>query len=378
MKSAHHSLVILLAAWTAMVQSQTREVSLSYGGVPGYDPELGPVLEWSEQREGPRVSVSQSPPRGLRFRWLGASGFEMGDDRTTLLIDPFVSRPTGANPLAPLIIDSTSVDELILKPIGDRKIDAILVTHAHADHVMDVPYVISITTTDVQSPLLVGDPNTVALMESYGVPTHSRVLSFERDTVHYKIGEFGDFAVEAVRSLHPQYDFLPWRGPKGEIRGNPPFTGFDYVSYRDITITYVISYRGLRIVFSDGPMLQNLEAISRTDILILGTPVRETNTIAEALAALRPTYFIPTHYDDFFVPLHEMNQFDVTIGLTVPIPGQPEKDVPIVDFSRFGEFLEEFPSYVKKARGNLPPEARSHLNPKLRLLKPLVYYSLEA
>ena len=253
-----------------------------------------------------------------------------------------------------------------------------LVSHYHADHVMDVPLVLSRSTTTDHSPLLVGDPNTVALVESYHLSAETRLLAFDDGVVHYLIGQFGDFTVEAVRSLHPQYNFLPWRGPEGEIEGHPPFTGFDYLSYRNIAIAYIISYRGLKFVFCDGAILQNLQKIGEADLLFLGIPVRENNTIADALAALQPSFFIPTHYDDFFVPFHEMDQFDVTIGLTVPLPGKNNDEILLVDFSRFRKFFEEFPNYVRKARSNLSAESQSFFDPRLRILKPLTYYSLES
>ena len=378
MKSSHCFFIIVLMTLATIALAQVRKVSISYDGVPGYDSALGQVLEWSSQMEGPRIRSSEEPPNGLRLRWYGASGFELGDNKTTILIDPFVSRPPVSNPLAPLMIDTIAVDELILKPMGNRKADAILVSHAHADHVMDVPLVISRSTTADHRPLLVGDPNTVTLVESYHLSVETRLLEFDDGVVHYLIGQFGDFTVEAVRSLHPQYDFLPWRGPRGKIEGHPPFTGFDYLSYRDIAIAYIISYRGLKFVFCDGAVLQNLQAIGRADLLVLGIPVRENNTIAEALATLRPSFFIPTHYDDFFVPFHEMDQFDVTIDLTVFLPGENEKEITLLDFSRFGEFFEEFPGYIRKARSKLPTESQSFLDPRLRILKPLTYYSLES
>jgi len=73
-----------------------------------------------------------------------------------------------------------------------------------------------------------------------------------------------------------------------------------------------------------------------------------------------------------------MGQFDVTIGLTVPLPGKNNGEILLVDFSRFGKFFEEFPHYIKKARSNLPAESKSSFDPRLRILKPLIYYSLES
>jgi L-ascorbate metabolism protein UlaG (beta-lactamase superfamily) len=137
----------------------------------------------------------------------------LGDNKTTILIDPFISRPRVSNPFAPLIIDTTAVDELILKPMGDRNVDAILVSHAHADHVMDVPLVLSRSTTTDHSPLLVGDPNTVALVESYHLSAETRLLTFDDGVVHYLIGQFGDFTVEACPVASSTVQLPPVAGP---------------------------------------------------------------------------------------------------------------------------------------------------------------------
>ena len=85
-----------------------------------------------------------------------------------------------------------------------------------------------------------------------------------------------------------------------------------------------------------------------------------------------------THYDDFFVPFHEMGQFDVTIGLTIPLPGKNSGEILFLDFSLFGKFFEEFPHYIKKARSKLSSESKPFFDPRLRILKPLIYYSLES
>jgi len=74
----------------------------------------------------------------------------------------------------------------------------------------------------------------------------------------------------------------------------------------------------------------------------------------------------------------KMGQFDVTIGLTVPLPGKKNDEILLLDFSRFGKFFEEFPGYIRKARSKLPTELQSFLDPRLRILKPLTYYSLES
>src|SRR5258706_2102773 len=94
------------------------------------------------------------------MRWLGVAGIELSVDGRTLLIDPFVSRPPArrlwAGRVAP---DGALVAEKV--PQGD----VVLVTHAHWDHIMDVPEVARRTGAAVY-----GSPNARALLQALPGP----------------------------------------------------------------------------------------------------------------------------------------------------------------------------------------------------------------
>src|SRR5262249_45574714 len=110
---------------------------ISYEGVPSYSPSGGTeVLEWTEKSAStpgePLVPSSLTPPDGLRLRWLGTAGFEISDDGTTLLLDPFVSRPDYIHVFLfqQMPIDTQAVDQYILGPLGPEgrsRVKAILV-----------------------------------------------------------------------------------------------------------------------------------------------------------------------------------------------------------------------------------------------------------
>src|SRR6185295_17176511 len=90
-----------------------------YDRVPGFGVSGTDLLEWA-QKSGPgsgepAVPATLDAPKGLRIRWLGTAGFELSDDDTAILVDPFVSRPE-VNPLISdkaqfrLDIDTAAVD----------------------------------------------------------------------------------------------------------------------------------------------------------------------------------------------------------------------------------------------------------------------------
>jgi len=93
--------------------------------------------------EGLPVDFGQARPQaGLQLRYLGAGGFLLSRDGEALLTAPFFSNP----PLRRVIFgwiraDQAQIDRHLEPLRGQlRGVQAILVGHAHYDHLMDLPY----------------------------------------------------------------------------------------------------------------------------------------------------------------------------------------------------------------------------------------------
>jgi L-ascorbate metabolism protein UlaG (beta-lactamase superfamily) len=137
---------------------------------------------------------------------LGAAGWEITDGRSTLLLDPYLSRlriagrafGTGTTPALPgdtrrvfgpdddLISDTAAADRHLTRA------DLILISHSHFNHTLDMPYIARKTGATV-----VGTESTVNLARAAGVP--------EPQLVTVRGGEdyaFGGVAVKVVPSLH--------------------------------------------------------------------------------------------------------------------------------------------------------------------------------
>ena len=128
--------LFILASLSFGINSKTI-TEISYVGVPGYDLALGQVLEWSKasvEHNEPNIRSAIKPLPGLRIRWLGTFGYEISDAQTTILIDPFISRPKLTELLKPIVIDTSAVQRYLLSTIDLDKLAAILVTHSHYDH----------------------------------------------------------------------------------------------------------------------------------------------------------------------------------------------------------------------------------------------------
>src|SRR5215467_14558661 len=152
-----------------------------YDQVPGFGGQGIDVLEWQRKSastpgEPPVTATLGTTGNGLRLRWLGTAGFEISDNETSILVDPFISRP----PVDPLVssqaqfrlsIDTKAVDKYVIEPMMQSgsfsNLKAILVSHTHHDHVEDVPYILSRFPKAANRPIAVEDKNLARVLAAY-------------------------------------------------------------------------------------------------------------------------------------------------------------------------------------------------------------------
>ncbi len=96
----------------------------------------------------------------ISFRWLGNAGFEFNLGSTTLLVDPFLTRPRQAQ----VFFGRAAVDHEAIKE-HVKAGSHILVSHTHFDHFMDVPEIALSTGAVIH-----GSANTCALARKLGIP----------------------------------------------------------------------------------------------------------------------------------------------------------------------------------------------------------------
>ena len=382
---------LILASLSYGVNSKTI-TEISYVGVPGYDLALGQVLEWSAasvDNTEPNIKSAVKAIPGLRIRWLGTFGYEISDAQTTILIDPFITRPKPAELLKPIVIDTSAVQRYLLSTVDLDKLAAILVTHSHYDHLEDVPYILAQFSDVNNRPIVAGDPNTARIIQSYNhgsgkdwvdrsgglADSRINILDLDNNNPTAEVGTFGRFTITAFKGQHSRYDYVPWRGPKGPVKDKPPYNYWDYKLYNNLSIGYLVETNGLRIYFSDSPLVNNPELIGQVDIFIQTITTRAENNISTCLEELKPNYYITAHFDNFFKPLDAFSKFDTVIGLDLPENIFDSPGPSLVNYSRYNEFLNEFETqYVPQAVASKKLDRK----PKLRVLKLFYYYSLES
>jgi L-ascorbate metabolism protein UlaG (beta-lactamase superfamily) len=231
----------------------------------------------------------QTSQKGLVLRYLGVTGYEISDGKTTIITDPMVNRPTALE----IISGKLNPDPALAKK-WVPKADYILVNHAHYDHSLDAPNIALRTGA-----IVIGSQSTVNLALSKGVP--------KKQTMLVKGGEvltLGTFTVRVVKARH---------GPV--LKQNKPMAGiidptakamwfFQYTM--NSPVSYHLEANGSTVWFHPSTlMLKDELAGFKADTLIMGVngmPV--TGESAKMVVdQAQPKRIIPTHYDNFFQPI---------------------------------------------------------------------------
>jgi len=234
----------------------------------------------------------------MRFRWLGVGGVELSVDDQTLAIDPYFTRI----PLWRMAFGRVRPDRALIANQIPR-CDFVLVTHAHVDHLMDVPDVVRNTGA-----VALGSPNTCRLLEASGVPAQQvrEIVAGDRLTL-------GRFRVEVLPADHVAvagWQPLQYKGKrsgsfqyKGKRSGSfsgplppdprPPLRARDYLM--DCCFGFLVEIEGQRLLHCPG------QAVSAEVLTI--KPVWTRSHYESLLRGARPRIVIPVHWDDFTRPL---------------------------------------------------------------------------
>ncbi len=214
----------------------------------------------------------------LTFRWLGVAGIELQAGGQVLAIDPFFTRPTLLQMLRPVRPHTSLVQEKL------PACDAVLVTHAHYDHLLDVPSVLQRSDAKVY-----GSANTCQLLRLLGIPEAQVSQVHPGDQLN-----IGDFQVEVVPGQHSPLPFgWIFNGPvHPDLR--PPLHVWDY--RMDVCLGYRLSVMGTSLLVCSA---------QPHPAQVLFAVAQESREYYQRLFnGVQPTTFIPIHWDNFTRPLH--------------------------------------------------------------------------
>jgi L-ascorbate metabolism protein UlaG (beta-lactamase superfamily) len=245
------------------------------------------------------VSPAASGSDEVRVAYLGTNGFQFESGDHALLVDPYFSRinlwrVVLGSSLQP---DEHRIDDA-MKHLAS-KVDAILVTHGHVDHLLDAPVLMRKTGAR-----LIGSRTAVELAGRAGVPAARCHAVTKGDMLRV-----GPWMIRAFTAAH---DRLFWIVPfAGEVRASgPPRRAADWVCGEPLA--YLIEIAGERIFIDSGGTLAVLPPtdIAPVDLAILGAALPDSRArFSAAVRRLRPRYVFPSHQDNFFRPLSAGFQF---------------------------------------------------------------------
>lgn len=228
---------------------------------------------------------------GVRLTWLGTAGFVVETQETTLLIDPFITRP-GLSRLARRMVP----DDLAIARHVPRKVDAILCGHSHFDHVADAPRIAKLTKAK-----LAGSQSTCAWGRAEGLPEEQLV----QVPASGALVRFGDVEVRFVPSRHGRIAFgrVPFAG---EVSTTPRQPGRAWHYRMGGAFGILVKAAGLGIYHNGSADLIDAELEGeQADVLLACLAGRKgtENYVSRLVSALSPRLVIPTHHDAFFAPL---------------------------------------------------------------------------
>src|SRR3977135_549770 len=205
---------------------------------------------------------SASPPKkGVRVTYLGTNAYLLESRDATLLVDPYFSRVSLFR--AALNLRIAPDRDLIERWLPARKIDAVLVTHGHVDHLLDAPDVAILTGAK-----LIASSTSTHLARSAGLPPERSILVKGGDVVRL----YG----ATVRSLAVKHDRLFCCVPfNGRPRRLPPRVMGDWVCGEPLA--FLIEMGGRRIYIESGgqPDTSDSPTLGRVDLAILGVALTD-------------------------------------------------------------------------------------------------------
>lgn len=230
----------------------------------------------------------------IELRWLGVASFLIDDGESKILFDPAWTRPGFFHWLgmASFKSDHELVDRA-LKKMDVNKIDAVLVTHSHYDHIIDAPYVAARTNA-----VFYTSPSFEIIAKKAEPKVQTLPLEVNKPI------QVGKFKITAYQRDHApligSIDFVP-----GEVPKDFNFNFWDYKAGK--TWIYLLEHPDGVILFhnthdDDQDLPKYRPDITSIDMLVQGVTKNDSELLVNGyVKGLKPKVLIANHFDNFLV-----------------------------------------------------------------------------
>jgi hypothetical protein len=336
----------IAALTTGLGVALTTGLGVALAGCAGSSAELAPVSNEQVACEEPQ------PGLPLEIRYLGSGGHLIRRGATAIMTAPFFSNPglfrVGVGRISP---DSARIDaaaEKIIESGGQLDdVQAILVGHAHYDHLMDVPRVWSEYTPDAT---IFGSLTAKHILRGFDIPDDKIETLDSSAASRWAAGRWvtlGDVRFMAIESEHAPHAFgiKLYGGEILEDLERPPRRATGYREGQ--TFAFLIDFLdpdgsvAFRIHYQDSasnaplgypPVLNGDDRRSVDVAIVCAASFSQVQGYPEGiLRAADPRYVVIGHWEDFFISQEK-----------------PPRPVPMTDVAEF----------VARAKRALPDGAR--------------------
>lgn len=243
-----------------------------------------PAKKWFNHQQ----AITEQP--SFEIQYLGTAGFVIKNDQRTVVLDPFITRPSLYTTLSKPLVSNVPLIKKII-PYADD----VLIGHAHYDHILDAPALCQCTGAR-----LIGSSATMMVGRAAGLPEAQLVETDGQEDI-----QSGAWTVRGLPSIHGKAMFGKVPLP-GDMTSPPEWPARFYKLKHGLVLNWWLDTGKHKIVHIDSAdfiesELQGMQA----DIVCLCAIGRHyrPNYVKDVVRLLKPKWIIPCHWDTMITPI---------------------------------------------------------------------------
>lgn len=220
----------------------------------------------------------------VELTYLGTAGFVVRDRNRTVVLDPYISRPSVRKLLTKPLVSDKALIKNILPHAND-----VLIGHSHYDHILDAPELCRQTGAR-----MIGSRATIMVGRAAGLPEHQLLETRGCENI-----ACGNWTVRGLPSLHGKVVFGRVAFP-GDITSPPNWPPRMHELKHGLVLNWLVDTGGFRIMHIDSADYIADELIGhQVDVLCLCAVGRKyrPNYVKEVISLVKPRWVVPCHWD---------------------------------------------------------------------------------